>query len=469
MLCCPSGVRSGIYHRHRMGEKKPEPLDFVKDFQEYLTQQTQHVNMISGSVSGDKEPEPLQGGLHTNPVGMQSEDGDGGDSASVEYRPMFCLPAAGTENDQNGLDHPSVEVSLEDSSGMLVDGFERTYDGKLKCRYCNYASKGTARLIEHIRIHTGEKPHRCHLCPFASAYERHLEAHMRSHTGEKPYKCELCSFRCSDRSNLSHHRRRRHKLLPMKGARSGLSNKKMLSVLQKKASGLSYSRRLLINFSPPSMVVQKPDYLNDFSHELPHLHPEAYEGVAKAHIGGGAGSRDAHDMMADNPLNQLSTLAGQLASLPPEAQAPVSPDGLSCRDEKPFLIQQPSAGAAPVAIPASVAAAQASSPTTPEPRPPAHRNYSPVAGPSSEHSARTSTPSVSNSQPSTPAPNLPTQDPQLLHSCQHCDTYFADNILYTIHMGCHGYENPFQCNICGCKCKNKYDFACHFARGQHKQ
>lgn len=45
-----------------MGEKKPEPLDFVKDFQEYLTQQTHHVNMISGSVSGDKEAETLQGG-----------------------------------------------------------------------------------------------------------------------------------------------------------------------------------------------------------------------------------------------------------------------------------------------------------------------------------------------------------------------------------------------------------------------
>uniref|UniRef100_A0A2K6MUB1 IKAROS family zinc finger 5 n=4 Tax=Cercopithecidae TaxID=9527 RepID=A0A2K6MUB1_RHIBE len=105
-----------------MGEKKPEPLDFVKDFQEYLTQQTHHVNMISGSVSGDKEAEALQG--------------------------------AGTDGDQNGLDHPSVEVSLDENSGMLVDGFERTFDGKLKCRYCNYASKGTARLIEHIRIHT---------------------------------------------------------------------------------------------------------------------------------------------------------------------------------------------------------------------------------------------------------------------------------------------------------------------------
>lgn len=68
---------------------------------------------------------------------------------------VAVLFVAGTDGDQNGLDHPSVEVSLDESSGMLVDGFERTFDGKLKCRYCNYASKGTARLIEHIRIHTG--------------------------------------------------------------------------------------------------------------------------------------------------------------------------------------------------------------------------------------------------------------------------------------------------------------------------
>ncbi|XP_069468118.1 zinc finger protein Pegasus isoform X2 [Ambystoma mexicanum] len=410
-----------------MGEKKPESLDFVKDFQEYLTQQTHHVNMISGAVSGEKEAEPLQG--------------------------------AGTDSDHNGLDHPSVEVSLDEHSGVLVDGFERTFDGKLKCRYCTYASKGTARLIEHIRIHTGEKPHRCHLCPFASAYERHLEAHMRSHTGEKPYKCELCSFRCSDRSNLSHHRRRKHKMVPIKGTRSSLSNKKMWGVLQKKTSVLGY-RRALINLSPPSMVVHKADYLNDFSHEIPNIQTDSYE---RASQGSGL-PRDTQDLMVDNPLNQLSTLAGQLASLPPDHHNPPSPDVVSCHDEKPFMMQQPSAANAISSV--STSMAQSSSPTSPEPRP-SQRNYSPVAGPSSERSARTSTPSISNSQPSTPAPHLPVQDPQLLHHCQHCDMYFADNILYTIHMGCHGYENPFQCNICGCKCKNKYDFACHFARGQH--
>ncbi|XP_067908920.1 zinc finger protein Pegasus-like isoform X2 [Heterodontus francisci] len=413
-----------------MDEKRATSVDFVKDFQEYLTQQTQHVNMISGSVGGEKEPESLQTGL---------------------------------ENDKNGMHHASVEVSLDDGSGLMADGLERTYDGKLKCRYCNYASKGTARLMEHIRMHTGEKPHRCHLCPFASAYERHLEAHMRSHTGEKPYKCELCSFCCSDRSNLSHHRRRRHKLLPLKGARTFLTNKKMLGVLQKKPSNsLSYGTRLLINLSPTSMVVQKPDYLSDFSHDMS---ANSYEGLQKVQSGGI--SRDTQDIMVDNPLNQLSTLAGQLSSLPPENQAPASPEVVTCRDEKPYVISQ---STAPVVSTVASSVAQSSSPISPDACPTHNqRNFSPVAGPSSEHSAHTSTPSVTNSQPSTPAPALQVQDPQLLHHCQHCDMYFADNILYTIHMGCHGYKNPFQCNICGCKCRDKYDFACHFARGQHKQ
>ncbi|KAK1793009.1 hypothetical protein P4O66_001605 [Electrophorus voltai] len=390
-----------------MGEEKAETLDFVKDFQEYLSQQTQHVNMISGSVSGVKDADDLPGDLG-----------------------------------QNGLDHPAVDMSLEDGSSMLVDGFERTYDGKLKCRYCNYATRGTARLIEHIRIHTGEhirihtgeKPHRCHLCPFASAYERHLEAHMRSHTGEKPYKCELCSFRCSDRSNLSHHRRRRHKLLPMKGARSSLSHRKMLSVLQKRGSSMGYSRRLLLTLSPPSMVLQKPSseqhHLGDFGHELPPARPPPPGGLRRPGEGP-AGSR----RRGRGPQGGPGPAPGQPAQ-------PAQP------------------AAAPAAV--SAGAVQTSSPITPEPRPAAHSGCSPGVGPCSE---RTSTPSGTNSQPGTPTPG---QDPQLLHHCPHCHIYFPDNILYTIHMGCHGYENPFQCNICGHRCRNRYDFACHFARGQHK-
>ncbi|XP_019134317.1 zinc finger protein Pegasus [Larimichthys crocea] len=414
-----------------MEEIKTEPVDFVREFQEYLTQQTQHVNMISGSVCGEKESgEPYQ--------------------------------AVVPRSEQNGLDPPSVEVSLsvEDGPDVQMDGLERTCDGKYKCSYCSYANKGMARLIEHIRIHTGEKPHRCQLCPFASAYERHLEAHMRSHTGEKPYKCDLCAFRCSDRSNLSHHRRRRHKLVPTRVVRSPFSSKRMLSSLQKRTGSLGYSRRLLINFNPPSMGLPKSDYLNDLSHKI-HHHLNSTECRNHPKVdGNNSHNKGANGLNFNNPLDQLSTLAGQMADVHP----PASPDRESLTDEKPILIQQVTSEHIPVCS----NGVQTSPPRKDSPMS-GQGSCSPVPGLSFENSVNTLTASVSNSQPSTPTPALTTPDQQLLHKCQHCDIQFLDNILYTIHMGCHGYEHPFQCNICGHMCVDRYDFACHFARGQHKK
>ncbi|XP_060951107.1 zinc finger protein Pegasus-like [Limanda limanda] len=419
-----------------MDEIKTEPVDFVKEFQEYLTQQTQHVNMISGSVCGEKESlEPFQ--------------------------------AAAPRSEQNGLDPPSVEVSLamEDGSDVQMDGLERTCDGKYKCSYCSYANKGMARLIEHIRIHTGEKPHRCQLCPFASAYERHLEAHMRSHTGEKPYKCDLCAFRCSDRSNLSHHRRRRHKLLPTRVVRSSFSNKRMLSALQKRTGALGFSRRLLINFNPPSMVMPKSDYLNDLSHKLHyHMNGSEYKDLPKVDESD-SHNRDANGLTFNNPLDQLSTLAGQLADLHPESQTATSPDREFLEDEKPILLHQVSIDQV-----AMCSNRMQTSPPKEEESPTSGRgSCSPVPGLGFENNMNTLPASVSNSQPSTPPPALNTLDQQLFEKCPHCDIDFSDNILFTIHMGCHGYEHPFQCNICGHMCTDKYDFACHFARGQHKK
>lgn len=407
-----------------MEEIKTEPVDFVKEFQEYLTQQTQHVNMISGFVCGDKEPgEPFQ--------------------------------AVAPRSAQNGLGPPSVEDPGPD---VQVDGLERTCDGKYKCSYCSYANKGMARLIEHIRIHTGEKPHRCQLCPFASAYERHLEAHVRSHTGEKPYKCDVCAFRCSDRSNLSHHRRRRHKLLPTRAVRSSFSNKRMLSSLQKRTASLGFSRRMLINFNPPA--TSKSDCLNDLSPKIHHhVHSGDQNNHAKVDDSDGH-KRDANFFTFINPLDQLPTLAGQLADLHPESQTPASPDRESLKDEKPILIQQVSSEHA-------CSNGMQTSPPKNESPASGHGSCSPAPGLGFEDGLNTATASVGNSLPSTPAPALTTADRPLSNKCQHCDIHFLDNILYTIHMGCHGYEHPFQCNICGHMCIDRYNFSCHFARGQH--
>lgn len=77
----------------------------------------------------------------------------------------MCLFSGAQRCEQNGLEPPSVEVSLsmEDGSDVQTDGLERTCDGKYKCSYCSYANKGMARLIEHIRIHTGKCGSSIHL------------------------------------------------------------------------------------------------------------------------------------------------------------------------------------------------------------------------------------------------------------------------------------------------------------------
>ncbi|OBS68185.1 hypothetical protein A6R68_03274, partial [Neotoma lepida] len=373
-----------------MGEKQVEPQDFLRNFRGYLSGQTCQVNALAWDMAGQARGPGLAGeALDGNPV-------------------------------------------------LMLEDLERTWDGKLQCPYCSYASERTERIMEHIRIHTGEKPHRCHLCPFASAYERYLEAHMRSHTGEKPYKCDLCAYRCNYRSNLSHHRRRRHNLLPLTGPKASFTSMKMWGGLQNKSNVEDSKRGVLVTLGPPSMVVQKPGYPSDYTHKAPSVQNDFYDSIDKTSVCGLP--RNSEELLlVDNPLNQVSSLAGCLSRLPPENQTPASADVDSSLEENSFMIQQPSAqGSVPQ-----------SSPTVLEPpRPPfSQRDCSPFAGPSGQPSGQTGTSILGNSQPSTPALTLPVEEPQLLYHCQHCDTYFADNVLYTIHMGCHGYDNPFQCNV----------------------
>ncbi|XP_055006382.1 zinc finger protein Pegasus [Boleophthalmus pectinirostris] len=391
---------------------KTESVDFVKEFQEYLSQQTQHVNMISGSVCGEKET--------TTTTMEQHYPNNIHETQAAAQSPVEPSP-------------PDMSLSLGEAPDVQMEGLERTSDGKYKCSYCSYSNKGMARLVEHIRIHTGEKPHRCQLCPFASAYERHLEAHMRSHTGEKPYKCDQCAFRCSDRSNLSHHRRRRHKLLPSRVPRlQQFNNKRIHSALQKRQNSLGYARRLVLNYNPGQMLMQKNDYLNEFSHK--HHDFRNIQDIPNL-------DENRSCLPFTNPLDQLSTLAGQLSDPTPDSSENLT-------EEKPIIIQEITSQAK------CTSSAQTSSS-------PASQNCSPTPGISFEHNAN------SSSQANSPTrAALDEENPQ---KCVHCDIQFADNILYTIHMGCHGYKQPFQCNVCGHLCKDKYDFACHFARGQHKK
>ncbi|KAL5013446.1 hypothetical protein ScPMuIL_007716 [Solemya velum] len=66
---------------------------------------------------------------------------------------------------------------------------------------------------------------------------------------------------------------------------------------------------------------------------------------------------------------------------------------------------------------------------------------------------------------STPKTKLP--QPMNCYECQYCDISFRDCVMYTMHMGYHGYKNPYKCNMCGQNSRDKVEFFLHIARAAH--
>lgn len=54
------------------------------------------------------------------------------------------------------------------------------------------------------------------------------------------------------------------------------------------------------------------------------------------------------------------------------------------------------------------------------------------------------------------------------YECNHCAITFRDCIMYTVHMGYHGYQDPFKCNMCGHASTNRVEFFLHIARAAHE-
>lgn len=51
--------------------------------------------------------------------------------------------------------------------------------------------------------------------------------------------------------------------------------------------------------------------------------------------------------------------------------------------------------------------------------------------------------------------------------CRHCRIGFRDRVTYSLHMGYHGFDAPFSCNMCGHQAADRVEFFVHIATAAH--
>lgn len=71
----------------------------------------------------------------------------------------------------------SLLETLEPNQHSLVAG--------LSCKFCQYVGKYPAEMECHMKLHTGDKPHRCHFCAYKTIWKGDMKRHLLKHHSEE--------------------------------------------------------------------------------------------------------------------------------------------------------------------------------------------------------------------------------------------------------------------------------------------
>ncbi|XP_076637970.1 uncharacterized protein LOC143350063 isoform X1 [Colletes latitarsis] len=95
------------------------------------------------------------------------------------------------------------------STRAVLLNHERIHKGEkmnVKCNICGKQLANKNSLIYHNKsIHSKERPHMCQYCGGAFVSKESRLIHERIHTGERPYICKICNMEYKCSSNLNQH------------------------------------------------------------------------------------------------------------------------------------------------------------------------------------------------------------------------------------------------------------------------
>uniref|UniRef100_A0A3Q3F9M6 IKAROS family zinc finger 4 n=1 Tax=Labrus bergylta TaxID=56723 RepID=A0A3Q3F9M6_9LABR len=369
-------------------------------------------NSIKVELCGDDESPGAPQAENREAVGDESGRDDSGDpmeEGGTEY--------AAAEGDgasvYNEIVSPDPAGQCCVKSGWIPPGPIRLPNGKLQCEVCGMICIGPNVLMVHKRSHTGERPFQCNQCGASFTQKGNLLRHIKLHSGEKPFKCPVCNYACRRRDALAGHLRTHAVGKPFKCTFCSRSYKQQSTLeehLERCHSYLNKSVKMEAKpvLKPSNDKIQFVDRLAVSITKRKRSTPQKFLGR------GNQPSAHSHTTSPNG--------------------CPDSTDTESTAEEQ---------------------STRATAPTSTSNN--HHLHYQTPRGSGSHLSSRETV-------------QVLDRDGRPVRSfhCHYCRILFLDHVMFTIHMGCHGFRQPFECNICGHRSQDRYEFSSHISRGEHQ-
>ncbi|KAM9214503.1 zinc finger protein Eos isoform 1-T1 [Leptosomus discolor] len=448
------------------------------------------------------------------------------DSVIVEdslSEPLGYCDGTGQEpHSPGGIRLPNGKLKC-DICGMVCIGpnvlmvHKRSHTGErpFHCNQCGASFTQKGNLLRHIKLHSGEKPFKCPFCNYACRRRDALTGHLRTHsvsspTVGKPYKCNYCGRSYKQQSTLEEHKERCHNYLQSLNTEpqslAGQQGDEMRdlemvpdSLLHPSADRPAFIDRLANSLTkrkrstPQKFVGEKQMRftLSDLPFDVNSGFEKDVEMVSAHHpldpsygsslsLMGGEHLRPLR-LPPTNCISEvtpvISSVYTQIQPLPGRLEMPGSREAAEGHEDVPDGVQVVYRGREQGVSPTNGCQDSTDTESNHEERSsqlpagtcassrqsPAYAKEDPKV-PEGPPAAR-ATPSSAKE-----ALRVVNEDGEQIRAfkCEHCRILFLDHVMFTIHMGCHGFRDPFECNICGYHSQDRYEFSSHIVRGEHK-